>query len=263
MRELATDSRHHRLDRSLFPLEMMVQESIEFLREHEPPEGYFVGFSGGKDSIVTINLCRMAGVEHYAFYSATGIDPPEVVNFIRSEYPQVTFLRPPMTFWQGIRKKSPPFRMMRWCCDVLKKQPSKPAIIKALVGDPLRHRVMGIRAEESARRASRPRIDTYNGTTIYKPIFDWTEWHVWDFIDTYELEYPSLYDDGFNRIGCVICPFLMSKSQGRLNRHKKRWPAIYRIFERVVADWFTYNKTRRYSEKTPEEYLEAYYRGFE
>lgn len=259
----AIESRHRRLNPSLFPLEDMVQESIEFLRKHEPPEGYFVGFSGGKDSIVTLELCRMSGVRHLAFYSVTGIDPPEVVKFIKLEYPQVIFLRPSMTFWDGIRKKCPPFRMMRWCCDVLKKHPSKPVIIEKLVGNPLRHRVMGIRAEESSRRASRPRIDTYSGTTIYKPIFDWAEWHIWDFIDTYEFKYPCLYDEGFNRIGCVICPFLMGKNQTRLNRHKKRWPAIYRIFERVVADWFDYYKSKRYSEKTPEEYLEAYYRGFE
>lgn len=37
-------------------------EAIAFLRENEPDEGFFVGFSGGKDSIVSLELCRMAGV---------------------------------------------------------------------------------------------------------------------------------------------------------------------------------------------------------
>lgn len=79
-----------RLRPSLFPLEYMVDEAIDFLREHEPSEGYFVGFSGGKDSIVTLELCRMAGVKHQAFYSCTGIDAPEVVRFIKLHYPSVT-----------------------------------------------------------------------------------------------------------------------------------------------------------------------------
>lgn len=136
--------RSTRLIPSLFPLEYMVEESIEFLREHEPPEGYFVGMSFGKDSIVTLELCRMAGVKHEAFYSATGIDAPEVLRFGRQHYPRVTWLRPKMSFWEGIRKKSPPLRMMRWCCDTLKKEPSKHI--------PLMRRVMGIRAEESALR---------------------------------------------------------------------------------------------------------------
>lgn len=43
-------------------------EAIAFLRENEPPEGFFVGFSGGKDSIVSLELCRIAGVKHQAFY---------------------------------------------------------------------------------------------------------------------------------------------------------------------------------------------------
>ena len=57
----------------------VVAEAIAYLREHEPPEGYYVGFSGGKDSICTLELCRMAGVKHEAFYSCTRIDPPEIV----------------------------------------------------------------------------------------------------------------------------------------------------------------------------------------
>lgn len=248
----------------LLSVEEMERESIAFIREHEPPEGYFCGFSGGKDSIVAEYLLRRSGVKYRAFYSSTGIDPPEVVRFIREHYPEIPFLKPPMTFWNGIRKKSPPLRMMRWCCDLAKKQPAKPAVIKALCGDPLRHRVMGIRAEESYRRANRPRIDKYRGITTYKPIFYWKEWHIWELIESRQLPYPSLYGEGFGRIGCVICPFIMGKNQRNLERHRERWPAIYRIFERVVTDWFLHHRRNidRYNEQTPAEYLAAYYRGF-
>ena len=72
-------------------------EAIAFLRENEPPEGFFVGFSGGKDSIVSLELCRIAGIKHQAFYSCTRIDPPEVVRFIRMHYPEVTWLYSKMT----------------------------------------------------------------------------------------------------------------------------------------------------------------------
>ena len=98
-----------------------IAESIAFLRKNEPPEGFFVGFSGGKDSIVSLELCRIAGVKHQAFYSCTRIDPPEVVCFIRQHYPEVTWLYSKMTMWEAIQKKAPPLRMQRWCCDVLKK----------------------------------------------------------------------------------------------------------------------------------------------
>lgn len=45
-------------------LDLMIDEAVRFIQSHEPPEGYFVAFSGGKDSIVTLELTRMAGVSH-------------------------------------------------------------------------------------------------------------------------------------------------------------------------------------------------------
>ncbi len=91
-----------------FELGDYIRESVAFLREHEPPEGFFVGFSGGKDSIVTLALCRLAGVRHTAFYSCTRIDPPEVVRHIRREYPEVVWLYPRMSMWEGVRRYGPP-----------------------------------------------------------------------------------------------------------------------------------------------------------
>lgn len=91
-----------------FNLGDYIKESIDFLRTHEPPEGYFVGFSGGKDSITTLELCRLAGVRHQAFYTYTTIDPPEVVRFIRAHYPQVQWLRPAKSFFAFVATNAPP-----------------------------------------------------------------------------------------------------------------------------------------------------------
>jgi len=56
---------------TLFGTVDRVATAIDRLREFEPPEGYFVAFSGGKDSIVALDLVRRekAGNMHTAAVS--------------------------------------------------------------------------------------------------------------------------------------------------------------------------------------------------
>ena len=213
--------------------------AIEFIREHEPPEGYFFGDSGGKDSTVLRDLVIKSGVQYESYYSATGIDPPELVKFIREYHPETIFKRPHYTRkrqfpdWPGTRSffgmlqvQGFPMRHVRWCCNYLKKAPTMTI--------PLYHRILGLRAEESANRAKRPVIENYKKQTIYKPIFYWKEWEIWEFIEMYKLPYPKLYNEGFDRIGCVICP----NHHNRHEPYRKRWPNHFKCFERYVTSWW-------------------------
>lgn len=245
-------------------LEEKVDEAVEFLRKHEPPEGYLVGMSFGKDSIVTLDLVRLSGVKHEAWHSCTRIDPPEVYRFGREHYPDVKWVYPKASLWDMIQKKAPPLRMRRWCCDELKKFPTKKI--------PLVHRVMGVRAEESTRRASRERYEPMKsyGWMMYKPIFAWTEGDVWGYIESRRLPYPSIYDEGFSRVGCVWCPFLMANNQARLILHMQRWPGVYKAFESATRRWWeTKGKSRGTLREgavpyaDAEEFLANYYRGFD
>ena len=60
-----------------------VQVAIERFKTFEPPEGYFLAFSGGKDSVVIKALADMAGVKYDAHYSISSVDPPELVRSSR------------------------------------------------------------------------------------------------------------------------------------------------------------------------------------
>ena len=214
-----------------FEVPELTSEAIEFLRKHEPSEGYFVGFSGGKDSIVTLHLVKMAGVKFTAGYNATGIDHPEVVKMIKADYPEVKILHPKRTFWALLKKKPPPKRMMRWCCSLLKESQK----------DGSKHLVFGIRAEESHARASRGRIDVHKGKTTFKPIFNWPEWAVWEFIQAHGLKYPSLYDEGWPRVGCVICPFWCGPSKNMEALRKKsqdKYPLVWELHKKCVRHWW-------------------------
>ena len=71
------------MEATLFGVYDKVETAIQRLRVFEPPEGYYLAFSGGKDSQCIYHLCKEADVRFDAHYSLTTVDPPEAVYFIR------------------------------------------------------------------------------------------------------------------------------------------------------------------------------------
>lgn len=107
-----------------------VDLAIDTLRFFEPKDGsgYYLAFSGGKDSVVLKALADMAGVKYDAHYSVSSVDPPELVRFIKQYHPDVKFEHSfdkdgkPYTMWNLIpRNAMPPTRLARYCCEKLKE----------------------------------------------------------------------------------------------------------------------------------------------
>lgn len=90
----------------------------------------------------------MAGVKYRAHYTVTGIDPPELVYFVRDKHPDVEWDIPKkngkrVTMWSLIVKNGiPPSRMNRYCCRELKERYGEGAA-----------NLTGVRWAESPRRA--------------------------------------------------------------------------------------------------------------
>lgn len=125
-----------------------VQRAIDILKSFEPPEGYFLAFSGGKDSQCVYHLAKMAGVKFDAHYSVTSVDPPELCRFIKKQYPDVIWDRhyqkngKPETMWSLIASHTiPPTRTARYCCDALKESQGRGRLV-----------VTGVRWDESQNR---------------------------------------------------------------------------------------------------------------
>lgn len=93
-------------------LQDKINYSIELIKKAYPmalqlsDKGFHLAFSGGKDSQVIYELCKMANVKFQAHMQLTTIDPPQVLKFIRRYYPDVILHRPPFNIYQLIVKKS-------------------------------------------------------------------------------------------------------------------------------------------------------------
>ena len=205
-----------------------------------------VAFSGGKDSQTVYHLTEAAGVEFEAVYSVTTIDPPEVVRFIRKQYPQVHFHVPKMSFWQLVEKiRMLPNRNMRYCCSVLKEATSSGRVT-----------LTGVRREESAKRAKRQILDINKKPRQFdeferidkidvqcfgngkekisvNPILDWTETDVWQYLNNVvNAPHCELYDKGRHRVGCLFCPM---KSRKEIVDDMQNYPHQFERLKKTVA----------------------------
>jgi phosphoadenosine phosphosulfate reductase len=213
---------------TLESLDLKIKNSIDILKQYEPKDGYWVAFSGGKDSIVIYDLVKKSGVKHEVHFNQTTIDPPEIYKFINDNYPETIWEIPKRSMFAAIRARQvPPTRMRRYCCAELKELHGIGRVV-----------VTGVRREESNSRKDRPVYGEshYNENTIYcNPIVDWTLQDVWDYIRANNLKYPSLYNDGYDRIGCIMCP--LQNRYGMLKdaiRYPKHYNAYLLAFEEML-----------------------------
>ena len=214
-----------------------VKLAIERLQAFEPPNRYYLAFSGGKDSIVLYDLAIKSGVGFDAHYSNTGIDPPELVKFIRKNYPAVIEHKPKKSFFQLIPTRGFPTRQVRWCCEELKE--------KYFGND--RVVVTGIRWAESSRRKKRGMVEQCYRTktkSFVHPIIDWDNGDIWNYIKHNELPYCCLYDQGFKRIGCILCPMSGKKMRKLEAVRYPNYVKAYKLAFRKLLLKYTENESK-------------------
>lgn len=150
-----------------------VKRAVEIAKCFCPDEGYYLAYSGGKDSTVVKAILDMAGVKYDTHYNVTTVDPPELVRFIISQFDAVVYeysddrpnkhfvvknghLRPGVIEHGNIiyfnipqhtmrelivKKQFPPTRLMRYCCEELKEVSGEGRVV-----------VTGVRSAESRNR---------------------------------------------------------------------------------------------------------------
>lgn len=229
-----------------------VQQAIDRLKDHEPEEGYYLAFSGGKDSVCIKALADMAGVKYDAHYNITTVDPPELVKFIKRFHPDVIREKPNTNMWQLMKDhQSPPMRQRRFCCEDLKEGGGKGRVV-----------ITGIRAAESLSRAKKrkiwetPQCGQKGGSKyLLNIIFEWSTSDVWQFIREKNLHYCNLYDQGRKRLGCILCP-LSKQSEKKMDI--EMYPHIVKKYKDTIEELIKLNTTgnkhfKRYP--TPDKYF--------
>lgn len=219
-------------------------------------EPLYVCYSGGKDSKVIRRLVEMAGVDYELHYNMTTVDHPSIVRELIDD--KEVFIEKPryedgrqITMWNLIvKKKMPPTRIGRYCCEELKES-----------GGARRLCVTGVRKDESVNRylnggeakvlngkavkkfAGRIEAEIeYKETpkggiimnldndenrriielcyrkhkTLINPITDWTNDDVWEFSRAENIKQSDLYvqnGGSYRRLGCIGCPMATVKER--------------------------------------------------
>ena len=187
----------------------LIQSASKIAAENGCPE-IEVCYSTGKDSDVILELTKMAGVPYRAIYKNTTIDNCGAISHAQAMGAEM--VRPKLSFFELIAKHGFPNKMRRFCCGYLKEYKI------------LDYAIVGVRREESARRAKRyvepEQCRVYSKTEKvrqYFPILDWTSEDVAEFISERGIRcHPLYYDEQENfhperRVGCIGCVMLDKK----------------------------------------------------
>lgn len=267
-----------------------LNQSIKLIQTFEEsairrnPLGYVVGYSGGKDSDVLLDLFKKSGVRFFVIHNHTTLDAPETVYYIRRKFYELELqgipckiYYPQMNFWSlCLDKCMLPTRVTRFCCAELKER-DIPELKFATHS-------FGVRKAESVNRANkRDSIEMRDKVGysdlkkfhfdnaedikqtgacytknyfIINPLAYWSDEYLWDYIHAEHLEINPLYGLGFNRVGCIGCPLASKHRIEEFERYPKYKARFIKLADDIMKKRIAENKTNKYGFKNGQDYFD-------
>ena len=172
-----------------------------------------VPWSGGKDSTIALYLAKIAFKDVIAVYVDTGVDFPHTWDYLQqtAENMNVELIRVKARVREELAAgREMPTHNNRWCTGL--KLEALDSALRSL-GDRILV-VTGDRDAESESRSRRPPIRYEDRDTVKKvivaPLKTWSTILVQIYAQLHGIKLNPLYDYGFYRLGCYICPALRS-----------------------------------------------------
>lgn len=193
-----------------------------------------LAFSGGKDSLVVLDIARKVAPDIKVVYNNSSVEFPETLMYVKRLEKEwdldLTMTHPKVSFFKMVKAKGWATHEDRWCCGPFKENPASEfleenGIVAELTGT--------TRTESIYRRSLKPFKMPSKKPYIIRvnPIYDWNEQEVWRYIESNELPYNPLYDLGYRRVGCWCCPL---NGPSHYKRLKKTHPSLSGFLENFI-----------------------------